>query len=344
MSPTPESVSTGINRAVAGYQPGFKPQGVGEQIGAIIGENAPTVAAQALSPGIGGPLAFMAQQAAETGKVSPIPMLSTVKAMAEIPLFQKGMKAIGRGLSGGIEKTTGIPSEATETAFKKPTALFTAPNQKEVSAAYANSEFPEMTKDLHTMIQEGTGSYAGTVKRGANALTGYVENGTKNPAAILEGRKGLDKQLALLQNQIDASRGPGRSALLSSREAKLTLRGMFNRALDKMSPKLREADALASERLGVAPFRNFTLPGKINFLSPEGIARAVPGLPTAIGLVVSGAGGAAKTAGGILNASPSINSMAIGNLTKEKVREFLDQANGNRDLARQLAKKAGYSW
>lgn len=31
-------------------------------------------------------------------------------------------------------------------------------------------------------------------------------------------------------------------------------------------------------------------------------------------------------------------------LTKQKAREFLDQANGKKDLARKLAKKAGYSW
>ncbi len=31
-------------------------------------------------------------------------------------------------------------------------------------------------------------------------------------------------------------------------------------------------------------------------------------------------------------------------LTKQKAREFLDQANGDRDLARKLAAKAGYSW
>jgi hypothetical protein len=539
-----QNVANSVNRAQAAYQPGYQPQGMAESIGSTIGENAPTVAAQTLSPGVGGPLTFMAQQAAETGKVSPVPLLSLAgEAYNRVPLFRKGLKGTGKALASGVEKTTGIPADSVESTFNKPTSLFTAPNQKEVSAAYNKSEFPEMTKSLDDILQEGTGSYAGQVKRGANAIKSYVEDsqygnqsnepvlyhGTSanfdafdnslkgsitgarsakgaiwftdkpevarayatyaaengpinqiqteidaaekiaqksgsqsdwskydnliskqedlasyektfqrrslanvkearlrgdfytvdaqgktpqelsadgnidswlnsqldkakrmgkdgvifknlddavglynkpsdhyaifdtknivpksmfnnpqentNPLArnILEGRKALDKQIALIQNQVDASKGPGRSALVSALNAKLELRKTFNLALDQMVPKLRAADALASQRLKVAPFRNLTLPGKINFLSPEGLLRSVPGLPTALGVGISGLGAAAKGVGGAIQAtSPAISAQIGSRMMPDEAtaRKFWNQAKSEGLKGEEAKKRA----
>ena len=216
---------------------------------------------------------------------------------AKSPMVRKAAAGAGRLAAKGIEKVIGIPAQSTERVFTQPTALFSAPTKKTVSAAYAKSEFPQMEQTFEQALEAGTKETAGFVKRGANALRYFIEKGINRPREILEGRKALDKQIAALDIQIDAAKGGSRSVLIQAKNAKLNLRGMFNRALDQMAPKLREADRLASEQLAVDPFRRMTLPGKINFLSPEGLARAVPGLPSVVGTAISGAGAAAKGVG-----------------------------------------------
>lgn len=298
-----------------------------------LGMEAPETSLEALK-GIGGEaLSGMAGQALFMGA-----------GKALTPIVKPTARAIGKGLAGGLEKITGISSQATESAFKNPLRLFTAPTKKTVEKAYEVSEFPSLIKNADEVIEAGTSSHAGVVKRGAKAIKKFIEEGSEHPKDILEGRKGLDKQIALLNNQIDTSKGPGKSALLQAKNAKLELRGMFNRALDKMAPKLREADKLASENLSIEPFRKVTLPGKINFMSPEGLLRGVPGLPTAIGATVSAAGAAKKAI-----ANPFVGKVVsqgiaqiTKTLTKDKAKEFLREAKGNKDEARRLAREAGY--
>lgn len=276
--------------------------------------------------------------------------LGAEKALA--PIIKPAATAVGRSLAGGVEKLSGIPAESTINAFTKPLAILTAPTKKTVSKAYAASEFPEMTKSLDDILSEGTSSHAGKVKQGANAISSYVEKGIEQPSKILQGRKALDKQLAVLENQIDISKGPGRSALLQDKKAKLDLRATFNRALDAMAPKLRDADALASKNLEIAPFRNLTLPGKINVLSPEGVLRAVPGLPTAIGATVSTAGAITKAAGSEVTQKSAEQAIAqiLKPLGTDKAKEYLKKALKDSDgditkarkLAEQRAKKDGF--
>lgn len=218
---------------------------------------------------------------------------AAAKGLASAPLFQKGAAALGKAGAGAIEKTTGIGADKVANLFKKPLELFAAPSSGEVRAAYAKSELPAVEQTLDDIVTQGTSGYAATVKRAGKAIL----TGEQNPKTILDGRKALDKQLALLNNQIDAAKSGARSALIEARNAKLALRAEFNKALDILAPKLRAADRIASRQMAVAPFRELTLPGKINFFSPEGMLRAVPGLPTATGLGISAAGGAAKLLG-----------------------------------------------
>ena len=279
------------------------------------------------------------------GFISPVSLAlmgggAVVKGVSKIPLVRKGAEALGRGAAGAIEKTTGISGDSVRSVFQKPLSLFTAPTKDEVSAAYSQSEIPSAASSAHEMISEGTGSHAAIVKRGGRMLKDYIETGNEDPRSILRGRKALDKQIGVLETQIDASRGAGRSALLHDKQAKLNLRSMFNRGLDKMAPRLREADAVASQILAVAPFRHLTLPGKINFLSPEGVMRAVPGLPTAVGLGVSGAGGVAKGVGAAIENAPTLGA-SLGSLiasynTPEEVRNDFRSGKIDRPTAKKI--------
>ena len=112
-----------------------------------------------------------------------------------------------------------------------------------------------------------------------------------------------------------------------------------------MAPELRKADAMASERFKIAPFRQLTLPGKINIMSPEGVLRSVPGLPGAVGTAVSGAGKAAEGIGAIVSQSPKAIVSATSRLLKpqivdeNKAEELIRKFNGDVEAARQYAKE-----
>lgn len=330
--------------------PNILPQGY-PKIPSMFGQEAGSVVTEKLAEEIGkkgypktgaalGTAAYVAPVAAQTMMLPDVP----------IPKFiSKGSGKVGKLFSSGVEKITGIPAENVVNVFKKPTSLFTAPTEKEVSKAYAKSELVESTsKGLGEIIEKGTGGTAKFVKRGTQALNDFVENGVENPKIILEARQALDQQIALLENQIRIARRGTTKPIQNAIDAKVQLRQSFNRALDKMAPNLRSADALASERFKVAPFRDVTIPGKINLFSPEGIARAVPGLPTAIGGTVAASGTASKLASQAFQKSPKIiNAMnAVENklLTEDMAKEYFDKANGDIDQARQMARDDGWTW
>lgn len=341
MTPGGNGIQT-TQRTMEAMQPDYQPQGLIDKVGAYVGENAPAIAAGVMSPAIGGPLAMGVQQAANTGKVSPLPAaLSIFNGINETKPIQKFKSVLGKGASNAVEKVIpGIPAESVENVYKKPSSLFTAPNKADVAKAYSDTEIPQnLNPTTSDIVDQGTASYSELVRQAGETL----KNGDNDPATIVRGRKALDKQIAMLQNQIDIAKPNGRSALLDALKAKQSLRVAFNQFLDKIAPKFREADAIASENLKVAPFRNIALPGKINILSPEGILRAVPGLPTAIGTGIAASGALAKGIGGLLNVGPSI-APALTALTDEKAREFLKMAGKDKEKARQLAREAGYTW
>jgi hypothetical protein len=282
--------------------------------------------------------------------IATIPPMFQTAMLPDVPIpsfLSKGAGKFGKMLAGGLEKATGIPAENTANLFKKPMSLFTAPTQKEVSTAYSASEFPpDAVKSLEELIDKGTGGTARYVKRGSTELENYVQNGTANSKTILEARQALDKQIALLQNQKNIARRGTSKPIQNSIDDKVNLRKAFNSALDKLSPKLREADALASERFKISPFRDFSLPGKLNSFSPEGIARAVPGLPIVIGGAVSGSGAAADVASEVIKKSPKlINTSHVLKqriLDEKTANDLLDETNGDVEKARQLATERGY--
>lgn len=287
-------------------------------------------------------------------KYSP-DIASAVATPIEAPVkAPKILKGAGNMVAGGIQKLTGIPEEATTSLFKKPMSLFSAPTQKQVSKAYAASEFGDVAANLENsldnIIQKAKSTPRGLVSRGANALKQYVEEGTANAKAILEGRKGLDREIDSLQSQINTagSKNASASALNTMMQEKLNLRKTLNRALDVLAPKLREADALASERFNIAPFRELFLPGEASFISPKGVSRMVPFLPQAVGVGVSGAGAVSKVVEEGIKKSPSLITPAANRILKKRqldkktAAKYLDMADGDVDKALELANKDGY--
>lgn len=274
-------------------------------------------------------------------KYSPDIAMMTAPASPAILKDTKLAKGAGRLFAGGIEKTIGIPAENVSTAFNKPTALFTAPTKGAVSKAYAQSELPDVVSNLDEIIKKGTQSASSFVKKGGQAVEDYVEGGQSRAKDIFEARQALDKQIATLESQLTTAKRSGKGALRNSIEAKQRLRETFNLVLDKIAPKLRQADSMASERFGVSPFRDITLPGKISFTSPEGVLRAVPGLPTAVGSAISGAGAVTQAVG---KATPPVANRMLKKrkLDKETARMFYEQAGGDKEEARRLAAEAGY--
>lgn len=272
------------------------------------------------------------------------------------------VKPIGNAIASGAEKLIGLPAKAVSSVFKKPLSIITAPTKKKVSEAYLKSEFPQMAeaavKSVDDVIEAANSSYGKTVKNGAKELKEFYEKKMGDPLKIIKGRKALDKQIALLENQIKLAKDAGKSALEDAKSAKLALRKMFNEALDKMVPKFREADALASARFDVEPFRRLTLPGKMNFTSPEGIMRAVPGLPIAAGGAISAAGGAAKGISKSLPVAGQIVGQAISPSiiekipTTEKLKQYLKEVKKKnpgisdeeaKNKVREMARRDGYS-
>lgn len=305
----------------------------------------------------GTPLLFgksVAETGAKTapGYVSPLSLGMmgagyAAKGISKIPLLRKGIQGTGDMLASGVEKSLGIPADSIKSVFNKPSSLFTAPTKETVRAAYQSSELPETAKSIKDITEKATGSYGATVKRAIAALNEYIESGKKDPSTILEGRKALDKQIALLDNQINQANSGSKSALLDAMKSKKDLRYMFNRILDEVAPLLRKADSLASENFKVEPFRQLTLPGKINFMSPEGVARSIPGLPAAVGATTAGVGTATKMASEAISQAPLIGATAgatFKNLTADQAKEYLKKANGDRAKAREMAHSDGYTW
>ena len=219
---------------------------------------------------------------------------------SKIPWVGKAVRGGGKLLAKGVQKFTGVGDDAVRNVFTKPMELFKAPTKTDVRQAYKASEVPgyldDAAKETKDIIEEGTSGVAAFVKRASKELVKQ----SPDPRKIIQGRQALDKQIAMIDNQIQASKGPGKSALIQMKKSKLALRREYNRVLDKLVPNFRGADAVASRQFAVDPFRRVTLPGNISFFSPAGIMRAIPGLPTAMGATISGAGAATKAVGQII--------------------------------------------
>lgn len=237
------------------------------------------------------------------GFISPVAVIAggagkLAGGIAKTAPVQKLAKGVGNLVGKGIEKVTGINPESTAAVFKNPTKLVTAPTKAGVDKAYKASELNKATETIDDIVESATSGDAASLRRAGNILrkvspADKVKAGQK----LLEGRKAIDAQIEGLRQQGLAAKGSGKSAIIQKLRAKYKMRSEINKALDDIAPKHRAADAVASQQAEVDTFRNLTLPGKINFTSPEGIMRAIPGLPSVAGGVIGAAGAAAKTLG-----------------------------------------------
>ncbi len=236
-------------------------------------------------------------------------------AKAAAPLAREA----GRTIAGGVEKVLGVGADKVRNLFARPLSVLTAPTKRQVTQAFSKAETAQGIKTLNEIIQEGTATSGALIRRAGKQIL----KGQANAKDILKGRKALDKQIATLESQI-ATAKTGRGALQEAMESKFALRRTFNEALDKIAPKLREADKLAAQQLNVAPFRSLTLPGNINFFTPKGLARAIPGLPQALGTSIAGAGATAKALNSLINSSPQAQT-AIAGVIQNLVRDKLNK-------------------
>ncbi len=220
---------------------------------------------------------------------------------AKAGLASKAASKMGFAVAKGVEKAIGISADKIATVFKKPLELFLAPTSKDVAKAYSASELKAVEKTVAEIAEAGSATNAAVVKRAARTIVKQAPiDKLKTGKQLLDGRQALDAQIASLESKL-ATAKEGRSALQRQISDKLALRQQFNFALDGIAPQHRAADAVFARQAGVEPFRSVTLPGKVSFTSPEGIARAIPGLPTAVGLGVSGLGAAYKAGTGAAN-------------------------------------------
>jgi len=228
-------------------------------------------------------------------------------------------RGAGRLAAKGIEKVVGVGADKVEKLFAKPLSILRAPTKGAVREAFSKAETAQAVKGLKEIVAEGVTTSGASIRLAGKQIL----KGQPNAKVILRGRKALDKQIATLESQLATAKG-GRGALQETMESKFALRRTFNEALDKIAPKLRAADKVAAQQLDVDPFRRVALPGSINFFTPKGLARAIPGLPSILGASVAGAGGAAKAVNSLLNSSPQAKAAIVGviqNLLKDKLNK-----------------------
>lgn len=273
-------------------------QASGEGIAEDMGRATAGTPLEKVGPYIGGAAGTVVSMAPEiignmvSGPGAGVAARRTALASAENPgLLSKAGNLAARG----IEKVVGIPADNITGLFNKPLELLMAPTKSKVSLAYGKSELAAAEKTLAEIVEQGTASYGAQVKRAGKMILQGEKTAEMAPQ-IVKGRKALDKQIAQLESQLNTAK-TGKSALQDAIRSKFALRQEFNKVLDVLVPNFRQADALASRQAVVDPFRRMALPGKISITSPEGIARAIPGLPSAIGLGVSGAGAISKGMG-----------------------------------------------
>ncbi len=141
--------------------PYYQPKNILQKVGSTIGENAPVVAAGILSPAIGGPVAMMAQQA-QTGKVSPVPLLAPAYSAAKPALEWAQKKMVPPFLKG----TKGIPIQASKMALEDPAVLDRPGTNESVQAG---------SQDIINNVKEASR------KVGGDYRNAYAEAGMKSP-------------------------------------------------------------------------------------------------------------------------------------------------------------------
>lgn len=135
-SKTPQERLSGIKRGIESFNEDFEPRSTIERVGAVVGENAPAVAASVVSPSVGGPLVMGAQQIAETGKVSP---------MLAVPPLAGAAKRIFRKTASWLGD---VPEESIAYKLENPRSIKTA---KEITDI-ASSDVPRVANKFDQVI------------------------------------------------------------------------------------------------------------------------------------------------------------------------------------------------
>jgi hypothetical protein len=228
-----------------------------------------------------------------------------------------GVGRVAKLAASGVEKVTGIEADAVTKLFQKPLELFLAPTKKDVSIAYAKSELKKAVKTIVDKAEEGTmtdGAYVNRAKRALVKSSPVVKEQAGD--MLLKGRQALDAQIDSLKAKLILN--PKATATQNKIKAKQAFREEINLALDKIAPNHRAADAVNTRQSNVDPFRRLTLPGKISLNSTEGILRAVPGLPSAVGVAASTIGAAGKAAGAGYRYTPKLSLITSPFANKDK--------------------------
>lgn len=120
----PLSPERGI-RAGKGFleamKPDYKPKTMLQKIGSTAGEMVPVVGASVLSPSVGGPLAIATQQAANEGRVSPVPFVPTA-----LRILNRGVRATGlpeKIVPPLLKSAKGTPTEVSKMVMKDKSIL-----------------------------------------------------------------------------------------------------------------------------------------------------------------------------------------------------------------------------
>lgn len=128
-----------FKRSMEAYKPDFKPAGAVESIGATLGEQVPVLAATALSPVVGGPISFAAQQISDTGKFSPVPAALSI---ASSPIL-KSVK------NKALSYVGDVPEESINYKIEHPQSVQRAKDISEI----ASKDVPRIANKFDQAIE-----------------------------------------------------------------------------------------------------------------------------------------------------------------------------------------------
>lgn len=419
MTPGGNGIQT-TQRTMEAMQPDYQPQGLIDKVGAYVGENAPTIAAGVMSPAIGGPLAMGVQQAANTGKISPLlaipPAMKAGESLVK-PLFRKTASWLGNipeedvkykmenpqavdnakpiteiasnDVIGAANKydqaIEGLHGEAKKTLS---TSRYIEPTQSDMGGAFTKDEVfgaikgarrklggvytPEAQAAANTLekISENLNKIRNTVSQNQvhdlimdldreipwDKVSRSPETLTLQDSALIDARNGLD---TIIKNKNPAYKSVMKplSDLIQSKKQFIKnfaidrVKGEGYQPSNQTIPRLLGAtkeERLASQRILESTKNNIG-----EDLSPQLMASRVKsnfepdsgGVFQPKGLKeIAGRPLVNKTINAIPNVKSGIKTAIAVTLTDDKAREFLRQANGDKNKARQLAAKAGYTW
>lgn len=203
---TPGAILNSAREARRAFQPGYEPRNTITRVGATVGENAPVIAATALSPVVGGPVSMAAQQVAETGKFSPV-----VAGSAALPLFSRAAEGMSVPLA---RRSLGFQKQFLKTPFARGKATQAAQTALEENIIPYSGN-PQTMLDRATGIASTEGQKIGqTLKRTPSDIGTAYDNLENLRNELTQGTQGgvyqsTNKAIDTIQESLSqlASRG-----------------------------------------------------------------------------------------------------------------------------------------